>query len=198
MFNIRQHQFLVLLFVVETKHDNWRELFNDVRLFQYYSHGPIIMAPIVKRLTESRSRDESAFGTAVHFTRGVIVRVEQVSVLRMYRCVVRQSLLENKGLEKPAGVRQMPFRGAYLRHGLNNAILGLERLAELFAEFPHPTIRSNEVVHFFPFEPWRGRRFGSRRYFWGGRHKRESRKKNGQGKKKTSFQPSAESRIARL
>ena len=187
MFNIRQHQLLVLLFVVETKHDDWRKLFNDVRLFEYCIHEPINMAPIFKRLTQSRSRDESAFGTAVHFTRGVIVRVEQVSVLRMYRCVVRQSLLENKGLEKPAGVRQMPFRGAYLRHGLNNAILWLERLAELFAEFPHPTVRSNEVVHFFPFELWRASRFGSRRCCWRGRHNEDSKKKiAGDKEKKTS------------
>src|SRR4029077_21179303 len=133
---------------VETKHDDWRELFNDVSLFEYYIHEPINMAPIFKRLTQSRSGDEYALRTAIHFTRGIIVRVEQVCVLRMYRCVVRQSLPENKGLEKPASVREMTFRGAYLRHSLNNAILGLERLAELFAEFPHPTVRSNEVVHF--------------------------------------------------
>src|SRR6202521_4346805 len=50
----------------------------------------------------------------MHLTSGIVVGVEQISVLRVDRRVIRQSCLDDEGLEKPTGVREMPFRRTHL------------------------------------------------------------------------------------
>jgi hypothetical protein len=160
----------VLLFVVETKQDDGCEFFSDARLFKYSVHEAVDLLPIFKRLAQSRTRNEPAFGPAVHFTGSIVVRVEEVGVLRVYRRVVRQSLFKNKGLEKPTRVREMPFRGAHLRHRLDDAILGFKRLAEFFAQFSNATIGRAQVIRQFAWliPGCSGR--SSRRSNWKGTH----------------------------
>jgi hypothetical protein len=164
---------------MKTEQHNWREFFNDARLFKYSVHETINLLPIFKRLAQSRPRNEPALGPAVHFTGSIVVRVEQVGVLRVYRRVVRQSFFKNKGLEKPTRVREMPFRGAHLGHRLDDAILGFKRLAEFFAQFSNATIGRAQVMQTFAWLiPGCSGRSPSRSYRKG-RHDQDFSRKEG-------------------
>ena len=156
--------------MMEAENYNWCKLFNDGWLFENFAHEIINPVSIFKCLAQSRPGNEPALGPAMHFTGGIIVRVEQIGVLRVYRCVVRQGLFENKGLEKPARVRKMPFRRARLRHRLDDTILGLKRLTELFAELPDVTVPGRVILRIFSFQSRRDGRFGSSGCCWRRRH----------------------------
>jgi hypothetical protein len=85
----------------------------------------------------------------VHLTSGIIVGIEQISVLRVDRRVVRQSFFQKEGLKKPAGVRKMPFRRTNLGYSLDYAILRLKRFAKAFAQLSNATIGSAQVIRPF-------------------------------------------------
>jgi hypothetical protein len=93
----------------------------------------------------------------VHLTSGIIVGIEQISVLRVDRRVVRQSFFEDESLKKPARVRKMPFRRTHLGNGLDDAILRLKRLAKAFAQLSNPTIGSAQDIRLFAWSNVRSR-----------------------------------------
>src|SRR5271155_3208850 len=55
----------------------------------------------------------------------------------MRRSISRGGHGQNKGFEKPARVSQMPFRGAHVRHGLNDVIFRHQRLAQPVGKLAH-------------------------------------------------------------
>ena len=60
----------------------------------------------------------------------------------MEQPVTGNRLLEHKGLEKPGGVRQMPFDRTRVGHRLQRAILGRQRLRKAFGLTAHlPVMR---------------------------------------------------------
>src|ERR1700730_14804824 len=91
----------------------------------------------------------------------------------------RQCILENEGLKKPAGMREMPFRRTHFGHSLDDAILRLKRFAKAFAQLANATIGR---VQFIRRLTWlipgcSGRSF--RRSNWKGRHEQDFRGKEG-------------------
>jgi hypothetical protein len=115
----------------------------------------------------------------VHLTSGIVVGIEQISVLRVDRRIVGQSFFEDEGLKKPAGVREMPFCRTHFGNSLDDAILRLKRFAKAFAQFANATIGRAQVVRRFAWliPGCSGR--SSRRSYWKGRHDQDFRKKEG-------------------
>ena len=74
----------------------------------------------------------------------VVVGVEEMLVGRMKWPVAFQVRREQKRLEKPAGVGQMPFRRAGILHGLDAEVFGLERAGERFTLRPHACITCSQ------------------------------------------------------
>ena len=70
----------------------------------------------------------------MHRACGVVVRIEEICVLGNSIAIARHPFFQNEGLEKPGGVRKMPFRRAYFRHRLHNAIFGSEILRQFRGE----------------------------------------------------------------
>ena len=81
----------------------------------------------------------------MHLAGGIVVGIEQISVLRVDRRVIRQSLFEDEGLKKPTGVREMPFRRTHLRNSLDDAILRLKGFAKVFAQLSNAMIGRVQV-----------------------------------------------------
>ena len=52
---------------------------------------------------------------------------------RMKLPITREKRFQDQRLEKPAGVRQMPFKRTYFRHRLDAVIFDLQGRAERFA-----------------------------------------------------------------
>ena len=149
---------------------------------------------IFQSLAQSRPGNEATLRPAVHFTGGIVVRVEQIGVLRVYRRVVRQSFFKNEGLKKPTRVREMPFCRAHLRHGLDDAILGLKGLAKFFAQLSNATIGRVQVIRAFAWLILQCSGRSSGRSYWKGRHEKDFRRKEGHARDKIdSVLPGAKS-----
>ena len=115
----------------------------------------------------------------MHLTSGIVVGIEQISVLRVDRRIVGQSFFEDESLKKPAGVGEMPFRRTHFGNSLDDAILRPKRFAKAFAQLSNATIGRAQVIR--PFA-WLipGCSGGSfRRSDWKGRHDQDFRRKEG-------------------
>ena len=89
-----------------------------------------------EHLAHRGAGNQSASGAAVALARLHVVRVEKVGVSFIQRLVVGVVRAQDERLEKPAYMRQVPFRRAYIFHRLDDVILRDERLAERFSELP--------------------------------------------------------------
>ena len=92
MFDVGDHQFLVLLFMMETKcHDGCqlRQL-PLINLLQQLKDVLIDIPAVLIGLLDRRPRDEATFGPAMAFPKGVVVGVKQVRILWMKRLVIRK------------------------------------------------------------------------------------------------------------
>src|SRR5207249_476976 len=128
VFDIGDEQLLMLLFVMNSERKDRFDLTKqslvgtgnksvDVRI-----NGSAIFFRFVHR----RTRDESAQVASMHRAGGVVIGVKKIGVLGNCISIARHPFFQNEGLEKPGGVRKMPFRRAYFRHRLYNAIFGSE------------------------------------------------------------------------
>ncbi len=80
---------------------------------------------------DGRAGEDAALDAGVILAGEVVVGVEKVGVHGVEALVVGQRFGQDKVLEEPACVRQMPLRRADVGDGLDDVILGLQRLAEL-------------------------------------------------------------------
>src|SRR5688572_2515167 len=71
-------------------------------------------------------------------TNGEIVRIEQHAERRMERTIPGEGGLQDERLEKPGGVREVPFDRARVGHRLQRAIFGRQRLREALGLRPYP------------------------------------------------------------
>src|ERR1700736_6180756 len=101
---------------------------------------------VIHSLAESGPEQKPTLRPRVHLTGGIVVGIEQISVLRVDRRIVGQSLFEDEGLKKPAGMREMPFRRTHFGHSLDDAILRLKRFAKAFAQLANATIDRVQVI----------------------------------------------------
>src|SRR6266568_4995046 len=120
MLDICEHQLLVLLFVVQAKRKDRRQLGQSslIQLPQQGNDMFIDIRAILIRLLDSGTRYQAAIGPAVPFPKRVVVRIEQVGILWVKAFVISIRRREEKGLPKPGNMRQMPFRRTYVWHRL--------------------------------------------------------------------------------
>ena len=113
------------------------------------THRSIDVA-VTKGFCDRRPRDQAAQVAPMHVAGGIIIGVEKIGVLRNVRLVSRHPNFQHERLEKPARVREVPFRRAHIRHRLHDAIFRLQISAKARAE---------------KFRTWRNRSIKSRRAF---------------------------------
>ena len=92
MFEVRDHQFLVLLFVMQAKRNDGcqRCQLPLINLLQQLKDMLIDIPAVLIGLFDRRPRDEATFGSAMAFPKGVVVGVKQVRILWMKRLVIRK------------------------------------------------------------------------------------------------------------
>src|SRR5271154_4729702 len=66
-----------------------------------------------------------------------VIGIEEICIRGVRRSIARRGQGQNKGFEKPTRVCQMPLRGAYIRHALNDVIFRHQRLAEPVGKLSH-------------------------------------------------------------
>src|SRR5690348_10536435 len=73
-----------------------------------------------------------------------IVGIEKIRIAGVGRSILGSGHGQNKGLEKPARMRQMPLGRAHIRHCLNDIIFRHQRLAEPLGKPSHLMITRDE------------------------------------------------------
>src|SRR5690606_7459341 len=85
MFNVREQQLLMLLLVMEPERRKRGDSFLVLLARDELEHVPIDMLAIREDLLDRRSRQHAACGAAMHRPHGLVVRIEQILVLRVKR-----------------------------------------------------------------------------------------------------------------
>src|SRR5713101_72570 len=147
MLDVGDDQFLMLLFMMQAKRNDGRELCQPplIELLQQLKHALIDVPAVGIRLLDGRSRDQPTFGSAVPFSQRVVVRVKKVRVLWMKRLVIRNCRKEQEGLEKPADVGEMPLGRADIWHGLNDVIFGNQWFAQVLSKVANALVPLYEI-----------------------------------------------------
>ena len=129
MQDIGEHQFLMLLLVIEPDLDQRRQLLQRgfVGGLEEFDHRRIDMAAIGGDLVGARAGQMAALVAGVPRAGADIVGIEQKGVVGMERLVARTMLAEQELLEEPGGVRAVPFRRARIRHRLDQLVLRRQR-----------------------------------------------------------------------
>ncbi len=127
VFEIRDHQLLVLLLVVETDGDGKLQI-AEVTALQYPNHVIIDVLAICEDFLDAGPRDHSTSRTRKLVADRVVVRVEQHPEIRGKVAIAIDGGFQHQRLEKPGRVRQMPLDGTGVRHRLDGAILCRQRL----------------------------------------------------------------------
>ena len=128
------HQFLVLLFMLNTQHDEINNFFCGIRFSHPRRHRSSDMGAISHHLRERRPGNEASLGAWLTRPQAFIIGVKEIRKFFTEFLVAPTVGKQNHGLKKPSGVTQMPFYGACIGHRLNalifirqtrNQVLGL-------------------------------------------------------------------------
>ena len=146
MFDVGDDQFLVLLFMMEAKRNDGRELCQLplIEPLQQLNDTLIDIPAVGIRLLDGGPGDQPTFGPAMPFSKRIVIRVEEVRVLWMQRPVIRNCRKEQEGLEKPADVGEMPLGRADIWHGLNDIIFGDQGFAQVLRKAANVLVLLNE------------------------------------------------------
>ena len=138
MLEVGEEQLLVLLLVVQAQLQQLADLRPVVvrRILDQLVHGAVDMAAVGVDLAYRRPRQQPAFGTWVALADGLVIRVEEVVETRVEFAVAGVERFEQKGLEEPGSVGQMPLGRADVGHRLHDVVLDLERTADLLGDRP--------------------------------------------------------------
>ena len=139
MLDIGQDQFLVLLLVVQSQLDQESQLTVAALLIEQHQQMRIHMVTVSEYFSQRRSRQQATLGPWVHVASRVVIGVEQVMKPRMEFFVIGQVRAQDKLLEKPARMGQMPFRRADIGHALDDRVLGrqwFDQFLGLAADLP--------------------------------------------------------------
>ena len=121
MLDIHEQQLLMLLFMVETKHDQINSL-GWQRLREHLEHGPVDMASIVADLLDRRAGDHASLRARMARPGRLVVGVEQEGIHRVEFDISRVERLEKKRLEEPCHVGPVPLGGTGVGHRLHDLI----------------------------------------------------------------------------
>ena len=117
---IGQHQFLMLLLVVEADFDQWRDRLQGVLagLMKEFHHRRVDV-PAVGGDFSALGRSDGRAGGGAPRSGADIVGVEQDRRSRGERAVASTVFAEQELLEEPGGMGAVPFRRAGVRHRLD-------------------------------------------------------------------------------
>ncbi len=134
MFEVGQHQLLVLLLVVNPQQHvpgDFVESRCSCRA-EEFAHLFIHEGAVLVHFRHRGPGQHTALGARPARSNGFVVRVEKDAELGMEREITGQVGGEKESLEEPGGVCQVPFQGAGVRHGLNDVVFRFQRLAQGF------------------------------------------------------------------
>ncbi len=123
VLDVGGHQLLVLLLVLEAKGDAAGGLVFEGVLHEG-DHRGLDVGAVAQDGVERRARKRGAEFLLGHVAEGVVVAVEEPVEVGMKGLVSGGELTQNKGLEEPAGVGEVPLDGARLGRGLHHHVFG--------------------------------------------------------------------------
>ena len=126
MLQVGQEQLLVLLLVMEAELDQRR----DVRMSaacQQVRHAFIDMIAIGANLLERRARQQATVRPPVPIADRLVVGIKEIAEPGIEVPIPRHVRAEHELLEEPGRVREVPLRGARVRHALHHAIFRRQR-----------------------------------------------------------------------
>lgn len=131
MFEVGEHQFLMLLFVVQPQGQQRGKVGALTGVAQQLAHLLVNVPAIAEHLVQCGARQQTAFGTQMTFADAHVVGVEQDLVGRINEWGRLGQGGENKGLKEPGGMGQMPFQRAGVGHGLQLTVFGAQAADQL-------------------------------------------------------------------
>ena len=81
------------------------------------------MYPVRRHLIICGTGEESTVGTRMARADRVVIGIEQKSVMRIERLIIREIRGQDHGLEEPRHMRAMPFRRTGIGHRLDHLVL---------------------------------------------------------------------------
>ena len=144
VLDIHQDQLLMLLLVLQAKFDQGGRRGRKASL-QQAQHRFIDMAAIGPHLIERRAAEEAALRARMALADAHIITVELNRIGRIESAIAGLVLREEKRLEEPARMRQMPFGRAGVRHRLDLAILRRQGCGKRLAGAADLQIALNDV-----------------------------------------------------
>jgi hypothetical protein len=124
VLDVRQHQLLVLLLVLDAELDERQPLVVELLRIDGLGHLLLHVLAVGQHLVERRTRKHPALGTRMLVAHRVVVRIEKHAVGGVVQPVVGNRGREDERFEEPGGVPQVPFRRTGIGHRLDGAILG--------------------------------------------------------------------------
>ena len=123
---IRQHQFLMLLLVIETDLDDLQHPLEIRRTStsNQLEHRRIDVGAILRDLVGARPGNEAALRPRMTRSRGNVIRIEQIGEALVEDPVIMCVRLQQELLEKPGRMRAVPLDRARVRHRLHDLVLG--------------------------------------------------------------------------
>ena len=136
MLDVVGQQFLMLLLVMEAEHD-------PLRHFLWRIGGQQALNPFLHVLAvlQDGFHRRPGEGSAQFLFRlvgyGVVVAIEQPAKVGMKLAVAGKKFPQQKCLEKPCGVRQVPLGRARLGAGLHHHVFGRQGKTKVFGLAPY-------------------------------------------------------------
>ena len=132
VLDVREQQLLVLLLVVEPQLDQCPHVVGQIAVQEPF-HGLVHRFPVAPDLRHGRARQVASPCPAVALSGLHVVRVEEERVGRVVELVPRQVGHEEKRLEEPRRVREMPLGGTHVGHRLHDLIFRRESSGQIAA-----------------------------------------------------------------
>ncbi len=133
--DIRQHQLLVLLLVMDAGFDQ-RKGFMRQSLLQEPPQMLVDMAAIGPHLFNRGPREQTALRSRMPGAKALVIGIETIGKALVETFVTAQKALQHQLFEKPCCVGEMPLGWACVLVGLDNLILHRKRLGDIEREAP--------------------------------------------------------------
>ena len=147
VLEVGEEQFLVLLLVVQpelhARHTPGIAL--RIQPGDEAVHMLIHVCAVAEDVVNGWPREQAAHRPRKECSHRLVVGVEQIAVLGMESAVAGQQGRQQKVLEEPRGMREMPLGRAALRGALDHIVLDGERAAELGRQLAYLGIRREQL-----------------------------------------------------